>query len=257
MAVLITGGSEGIGFELAKLYAADGFDLILAARDPQKLEQAAQRLKSFSAAVQTIALDLSVPGSAERLYQEVKARGLHVDVLVNDAGFGLAGCSWQLPLDQEERLVGVNDIALMSLTKLYLRDMAAEGRGIILNIGSTGAFQPGPYIASYYASKSFVLSYTRAAACEAAGTGVKIHCFCPGPVDTGFYARSGGHKPSQAMSAAAAAEYAYTRQHSRRVVLLPGFVNHLALAVPSGWRMRLVAAMKKRYLKQDKEKAAQ
>jgi len=254
MAVLITGGSEGIGFELAKLYAADGFDLILAARDPQKLEQAALRLKDFPVSVQTIAADLSVLGSAEGLYQEVRNRGLRVSVLVNDAGYGLAGRSWQIPAAEEERLVGVNDIALMSLTKLYLRDMIAQGGGIILNIGSTGAFQPGPYIASYYASKSFVLSYTRAVACEAAGTGVKIHCFCPGPVDTGFYERSGGHKPGRTMSAAAAAKYLYARQHSRRVVILPGFVNHLAMLAPSGMRMHLVAAMKKRYLKQKEEK---
>lgn len=255
MAVLITGGSEGIGFELAKLYAADGSDLILAARDPQKLAQAALRLQGFSVSVETAAVDLSAPGSAERLYREIRAGGRQVDVLVNAAGFGLAGRSWQIPAAEEERLVGVNDTALMILTKLYLRDMVAAGRGIILNFGSTGAFQPGPYIASYYASKSFVLSYTRAVACEAAGTGVKIHCFCPGPVDTGFYERSGGHKPGLAMSAAAAAKYAYARRNSRRTVLMPGILNHLALLLPSGWRMHAVAAMKKRYLKTEEKKA--
>ncbi|MBQ9154713.1 MAG: SDR family NAD(P)-dependent oxidoreductase [Solobacterium sp.] len=245
--VLITGGSEGIGLELAKLYAEDGWRLLIAGRNKDKLEKAAQLLKKeYHAETVIFPCDLSETGAAESLYEEILRQGYEIDEAVNNAGVGYAGVSWQIPAEDDERLVVLNDISLMTLSKLIMRDMQKKGKGLIINIGSTGAFQPGPMIASYYASKSFAVSYSRAMNYEAEGTGVHVLAYCPGPVNTAFYEKSKGIMPPGAMSAQKCAEYLYRHRYTKKDVLIPGFVNNAASLIPSGLRMRIVAEIKKR-----------
>lgn len=246
--VLITGGSEGIGYALAECFAKDRYRILLAARNPEKLNQAASKLQNtYHVETAVYSIDLSVSGSAEQLYRKVREDGSQIDVLVNNAGIGFHARSWEIPIDADERLTILNDTSLMTLTKLALKDMLAEGKGEIINVASTGAFQPGPYIASYYASKVFVEYYTRAVAEEVKHTGIKVYCYCPGPVDTAFYPKSGGKKPFGAMTAEQAAEYVYTHRRSR-CMIIPGFVNQVTRVVPTGLRMKAILWMKKKTL---------
>lgn len=242
--VLITGGSEGIGFAFAKEYAKRHCHLYLAARNKERLSNAADHLrKQFSVPVEIIACDLAVDGAAQDLYRQLKSE--NIDVVINNAGCGYAGSALSIDIDADERMVHLNVISLMTLTKLFASQMAGRKHGTILNVASTGAFQPGPYIASYYASKSFVLSYTRAVKEEMKGSGVHVYCLCPGPVDTAFYQKSGGVRSRFYLSPDACA--AYTLDHMKsKTVLIPGHFNRMAMAVPSGMRMKYVAHQKKK-----------
>ena len=249
--VLITGGSQGIGFELARCFASEGASLILAARDPLRLADARTLLQNeFHVRVETVQADLSSCGEAEKLYDKVKDR--NIGVLVNNAGCGYTGYSWQIDTEKEERMAVLNDVSLMTLCKLFLRDFTEKKEGIILNVASTGAFQPGPYIAGYYASKAFVLSYSEAIAEEAKPYGVRVYCLCPGPADTDFYMKSGGKKPKLIMSAEKAARYAYEHLDGNKTVLVPGISNKLARMVPKRIRTAFVRNSKQKNLKKRK-----
>ncbi len=246
--VLITGGSEGIGYALAECFAKDRFRILLAARNIDHLKQASKKLQStYHVEIAVYSSDLSIAGNAERLYRQVREDGYRIDVLVNNAGVGFLGKSWEIPIEADEKLTILNDISLMTLTKLALKDMLAEGNGEIINIASTGAFQPGPYIASYYASKAFAESYTRAVAEEVKHTGIRVYCYCPGPTDTAFYPKSGGKKPFLTMSARQAAEYVYTHR-GNRCMIIPGFLNQVCRIVPAELRMKAILLMKKKTL---------
>lgn len=239
--VLITGGSEGIGLELAKIYGRKN-RVILVSRSMDKLMRAKQCIDCEQ--VRTISYDLSKPGSGEALYKMLQEP---VHVLINCAGVGYAGKAEDISLDHDEAMVALNCIGLMTLTKLLIQEMKQRHEGTIINVGSTGAFQPGPYIAGYYATKSFVVSYTRAIAEEVKEYGINVYCFCPGPVDTGFYEKSGGKKPAYIMKAEDAAKYLYTHQR-KRVLIIPGLLNKLLYYIPSELKMRMVKQMKKRNL---------
>lgn len=244
--VLITGGSEGLGAALAEVYARQGYDLILNARHADRLTEVRWRLSGrYGVRVEVLPLDLARPGAAEQLYQQVRALHMDIRILVNNAGMGSAGISWETDVDKEEREVLLNDVALMSLTKLFLKDMVQQGCGQILNIGSTAAFQAGPYAACYYASKAFVVRYTEAVAREAKGTGVKVQCFCPGPVRTGFFAKAGSKARGPVLSASQAAEEAVRLSQSSRVILIPGMSSRLMLAAPQKLRVAVLARLKK------------
>ena len=249
--VLITGGSEGLGLALAECYAKDGYHIVLCARNRLKLEEAKHILQNIHLCkVDTISLDLSVIGNSQKLYETVGS----VDVLINNAGIGSNGISWKIPMEKEEQLVQINVIAMMDLCKLYLKDMAERKEGVILNIASTGAFQPGPYIASYYASKSFVESYSQAIAMEAREYGISVYCACPGPLDTDFYHKHDGKKPKNVMSAEHCASYIYSHMH-KKVVIIPGLLNRIVYYLPKKIKMRFVYRMKKKALKEKKDAA--
>lgn len=189
---LITGASGGIGLELARLFAADGYNLILVARNAEKLGLLAAALKGqYKIDAFAVPIDLADPASPEELYHLLDERGIGVDVLVNNAGFGTHGPFAESDPGAETQMLQVNIVALMQLTRLFLPNMVMNRRGRIMNVASTAAFQPGPFMAGYYASKAFVLSFTEAIAAELEGSGVSVTALCPGPTDTGFQERAG------------------------------------------------------------------
>lgn len=223
---LITGASSGIGLELARVFAREGYALVLVARNRKRLEEIAAELKP--APVKVIAKDLSLPGAAEDVQREVPK----VDVLVNNAGFSVFGKFADLPLAEELNIMQLNMTALVILTRLYVPGMIAAGSGKILNVASTAAFQPGPLMAIYYATKAFVLSFSEAIANELEGTGVTVTALCPGPTATGFQERakmenSGLVKGKRMMDARTVAEVGYRALLRGKPVVIPGLRNKL------------------------------
>ena len=173
--VLITGASSGIGLELAKCFAADNSHLVLVARGTEAMEQLAAGLRQkYSIQVFVITADLAKPGSAQRIFDELARAGVTVDVLVNNAGFGLHGSFAELPLKRQLEIIQVNIAALVDLTGLFLPGMIPRQRGGIVNVGSVAGFVPGPNMAVYYASKAFVQSFSEAIFEELRGSGVSV-----------------------------------------------------------------------------------
>ncbi|MBM3739561.1 MAG: SDR family oxidoreductase [Acidobacteria bacterium] len=185
--VLVTGASSGIGLEIARVFAQNGFNLVLSARSKDKLDALAGELRTATASqVGVFTADLSQPGEARRLFEEVIAAGHQVDILINNAGVGLWGHFSETSLDKELAMLQLNITSLTELSKLFLRPMIQRGSGRICNIASTAAFQPGPLMAVYYASKTYVLHFTEALANELQGTGVTATAVCPGPTESDF-----------------------------------------------------------------------
>jgi short-subunit dehydrogenase len=192
--VLITGASGGIGYELAKLFARDRRNLVLVARNAERLSEVATELNHFGITVKTVALDLAAPPAPTFLFDQLKRENIPVDILINNAGFGVFG---KFGAMAEEEILGqiqLNITALTHLTRLFLGPMLARRRGRIMNVASTAAFQPGPLMAVYYATKAYVLSFSEALANELRGSGVTMTCFCPGATNTGFAKRAGNEK---------------------------------------------------------------
>ncbi len=232
--VLITGASSGIGLELAKCFAADGSRLVLIARNQTALENLAEELKQ-KFKVETIVLpaDLTLPESPKQIFNRLSAQNISVDVLVNNAGFGLHGEFIELPLDRQMEIVEVNVTALTELTGLFLPGMVQRKSGGILNVGSVAGFIPGPRLAVYYASKAFVQSFSEALAEELDGTGVSVTSLCPGPTESNFgaVARGGRERVSQAskMPTEAVARYGHFAFRNKKVIAVPGFRNRFLI----------------------------
>src|SRR5271169_6698507 len=189
--VLITGASGGIGYELAKLFARDHHNLVLVARSAHKLAQVATELQAQGVTVKTIALDLATPPASKFLFEQLQREGIAIDILVNNAGFGAYGEFAQMPEEEILGQIDLNITALTALTRLFLPSMIARRSGRIMNVASTAAFQPGPLMAVYYATKAYVLSFSEAIANELRQSGVTVTCFCPGATHTGFAKRAG------------------------------------------------------------------
>jgi uncharacterized protein len=242
---LITGASEGIGHELAKCFARHKHDLVLVARSEEKLERLAGELSSVHGVrVNFIAQDLSDPGSAPSVRKRVQELGLAIDFLVNNAGVGTYGMFAETNLERELRMMQLNMVSLTALTKLFLPEMLERRGGGILNVASTAAFQPGPLMAVYYASKAYVLSFSEALANELEGTGVSVSVLCPGPTWSGFQ-KSAGMDASRlfrggVMKASDVAETAYRDFMKGKTTIIPGFRNKiLAFSVRLGPRKLL------------------
>ena len=185
--VLITGASSGIGLHLARRFAADGSDLVLVARSEGKLNDLAGALRrQYGIAARVLPEDLSRPEAPQELFDALQSDGAHVDVLVNNAGFGARGAVAELEAGRQLAMIGVNVTALTHLTRLFLPPMLERRRGGVLNVGSTAGFQPGPNMAVYCATKAYVLFFSEGIAEEVAGTGVTVTCLAPGVTDTGF-----------------------------------------------------------------------
>jgi len=230
---LITGASSGIGLDFAKLFAEGGYDLVLVARTESKLKALAQELSTrHGVRALAVAEDLADPAAPGRLMERMKAEGLQVDVLVNNAGYGGYGAFAETDLDAELKMIQVNISALTALSKAVLPGMVARKSGRILNVASTAAFQPGPLMAVYYATKAYVLSFSEALANETQGTGVSVTCLCPGPTKTAFQEQAKMEesklvKGKDMMDSLTVARAGYEAMHEGRAVIIPGFMNKM------------------------------
>lgn len=185
---LITGASGGVGLELAQLFAKDGYNLVLVARNQQKLNDVAAKLShEFGVFAAAFACDLSAPGASQSVFEFTTQQQIEVDALANNAGFGYDAEFVESDLARQQSLLQVNNMVLMELCRLYGAEMAKRGRGEILNIASMAGFMPGAYMATYYASKAFVQSFSQALHTELAPRGVRVTALCPGPLRTNFW----------------------------------------------------------------------
>ncbi len=250
--VLITGASSGIGLDLARQFAGHGYNLVLVARRLEALQTVAADLRASRVHVEVIARDLGVSQSAMALVRELDQRGLVTDILVNNAGFGLHGRFAELPLPEQVGMMQLNVISLVALTRLLLPSMVERKRGRILNVASTAAFQPGPFMAVYYATKSFVLSFSEALAEELRGSGVTVTTLCPGPTRTAFGDRSGMSdtylfRSPAVMDPTAVARAGFEGCVRGRRLVVPGAANALAAfgsrLLPRALLTRFVARM--------------
>jgi hypothetical protein len=247
---LITGASGGIGVDLAECFARDGYDVIVTARSEPQLQAVAARLAAeFAVTATPFACDLGTPGGGQKLADAIKARGLTVDVLVNNAGYGHAGALTASDLQIQLGMIDLNDRALVELTHLFWDGMVARRRGGVLNVASTAAFQPGPLMAVYYASKAFVLSFSEAMWEEARDTGLRVSCLCPGPTVSGFRARAGTGRTRLATASTAVpskpvAEAGYRAWRDNQRVVVTGARNKvmsvLARMLPRTTVLRMV-----------------
>ena len=229
---IITGASDGIGAEFARVFAAKGHDIALVARRRDRLEALAQEIEASGARKPiVIELDLLAVDAAEKLEAALNEAGASPEILVNNAGFGLMGEVGELDAAEQLAMVDLNIRALTALTLRFLKPIVAA-KGAILNVASIAAFMPGPGFAIYYATKAYVLSFTEALAQELKAEGVKVSCLCPGPVATGFQARAGfdftgamsAVKPAL-VPAKEVARQAYEGLMAGKRVIVPGVVN--------------------------------
>lgn len=234
---LVTGASSGIGRALAQQFAAHGYDLVLVARNEEALQVVARTLSGPRGEadpprpprIQIIAADLAQPRSASALIEQLSARGIHIDVVVNNAGFGLQGEFADLPLERQLEMIQLNVTTVTELTRLLLPGILARRGGGVLNVASTAAFQPGPLMSVYYATKAYVLSFTEGIAEEVVGRGIKVSCLCPGPTETEFAGRASMTESNlfkaAVMHADDVARAAYDGWNAGTVVIVPGFSN--------------------------------
>jgi len=232
---LITGASSGIGYELTRLFARDAYDLVIVARDEKKLKKMKLDLeKECSVQVFVFAQDLSQPSAAKKVFEKVQSMKLHIDVLVNNAGFGEYGMFTKTDLEKEERMIQVNITALTQLTKYFLPLMVEKKSGKVLNVASTAAFIPGPFMAVYYATKAYVLSFTEALSKELEGSGVTLTALCPGPTQSNFSKNSSSDtspvfKGKTLPTAKEVAVFGYQSLLNSKVVAIHGISNNILI----------------------------
>jgi uncharacterized protein len=257
---LVTGGTSGIGLELATLLARDRHDVVLVARTRERLETVAKGLtEEFGVRATVVPADLADSRAPDTIAAALERANLPIDVLINDAGFGVHGPFAQTPLDRELAMIQVNVAAVTHLTKLLLPGMLDRRRGKILNVASTAAFQPGPLMAVYYATKAYVLSFSEALANELAGTGVTVTTLCPGPTLTEFQKRAGIEGTALftgplVMDARSAARAGYEGLRRGRRLVIPGVGNKVLVQALRVTPRRVATAVARRI--QDKRTAS-
>ena len=232
---LITGASSGIGRELTSLFAENGFDLVLVARDEAALNEISSQLTARHAvSVTVVPKDLSVPQAPEEIYDTLEQASIAVDVLVNNAGTQVYGALQETDAAEQLRLIQVNLVALTHLTMLFCREMVDRGRGRILNVASTGAFSPTPLNAVYCATKAYVLSFSEAIARDLEGTGVTVTCLCPGATQTQFARRAGIENirlfRAFVMNARQVAQAGYRGLMRSKTTVVPGLYNKILVS---------------------------
>ena len=238
---LITGASAGIGRELARVFASEGWSLVLVARRAEVLGELAAELSSkHGAEITVVPGDLGARSGTEAVIREVHERGLAIDALVNTAGYGLAGPFAELDQEKQLGMIELNVTSLTELTRAFVPGMVERKRGAILNVASTAGFQPGPFMAVYYATKAYVLSLSQALHEELRGTGVTVTALCPGYTETAFAARASELQrprlfsgPMGTANASEVARYGYDAMKKGKRVAIPGWMNRLgAWSVP-------------------------
>jgi len=247
---LITGASAGIGLEFAKIFSKEKHGLVITARNETKLNELANEIKNkHNVNVNVLAKDLSQQNAGEEIFNELKNKNIDIDILINNAGFGVFDNYWNVELEDEKNMLQVNIMALAELTNLFGKDMANRGGGKILNVASTAAFQPGPTMAGYYASKAFVLSYSQAVDFELRKKGVQVSTLCPGPTITEFQIRANMEdlnlfKKGFTMSAEEVAQIGYNGLMKGRSVIIAGAMNKISAMsskiTPSKVSMKIV-----------------
>ena len=225
---LVTGASCGIGYELARVLAKDGKNVVIVARGKEKLEELKKRIEDeCGTAVKVLAKDLADPAAPPQIYAELEKEGIGIDVLVNNAGFGVYGKFYETDFQKELEMIQVNAISLVHLTKLFLKNMVADGSGNILNVASLCSFIPGPLESMYCATKALVRWFSEALANELQGTGVKITCLYPGLVTTQFHKCAHMEHTKAAkrkmMDAETCAEAAYKALKKGKLTVIPGW----------------------------------
>jgi uncharacterized protein len=230
---LITGAANGIGYELAYIFAQNDYNLVLIDRIETKLQRVALYFQEqFSISVKTIVKDLSKITSPEEIFLELQAENIQVDVLVNNAGFGTYGFFHETNLTDELEMLQVNLVCTTHLTKLFLKSMVKQGQGKILNVSSAAAFQPGPLMAVYFATKAYILSFSEALANELENTGVTVTVLCPGTTQSAFHERTGMAdsqllKSKRMMNAATVANIGYRALMEGKTIVIPGIINKI------------------------------
>ena len=251
---LITGASGGIGYELAKLFAKDRYNLVLVARSAPKLTQFVDELRrQFGVSAKAIPLDLTAASAPQFLFDQLKREGIAVDILVNNAGYGVLGEFAKVPLEESLGQIQLNLTALTHLTKLFIGTMIERRSGKILNVASTAGFQPGPLMAIYYATKAYVISFSEALANELSGSGVTVTCLCPGATDTGFQGRAGVadtklFKTIRPMDAKTVARDGYRGLMAGKTLVISGFRNWLLAESVRFSPRKLVTAISRKVL---------
>ncbi len=252
---LITGASIGIGYELSKIFARNGYNLVLVSRTKQKLEAIADKLENkHGIQTKVIPKDLSKSIAPVELYEEIVSDNIEINVLVNNAGFGLNGKFVDLKAEKQMDLIQLNISSLTMLSKLFGADMAKRRSGKILNVASTGAFQAGPFMSTYYASKAYVLLFSEGIANELAQDGVDVSVLCPGPTHTEFGDRAEMSHTKVlnvpwVMDAAEVAEAGFSGLMNRKKIIIPGVMNKI-LAFSTRLMPRSFLVLILRYLNQ-------
>ena len=266
--VLITGASSGIGYELAKIYAKNGHNLVVVARNKDKLEILKKEIFeeiSKNIKITVIENDLSLENAAERLYNQVKSEKLKINVLVNNAGVGIYGKFSEFDeetMKRNDAMINLNIKAVVELTRLFLADMIKDGRGEVLNVSSVAAFMPGPLMSTYYASKAFVQSFTEAVREEMRNDvrtkNIKISALCPGPTATEFEKSSNLEESSlfermKVMSAKKVAEIGYKEFQKGKMIIIPGIFNRIAVFGTRFFSRKFVVRMARKIQEKKKD----
>lgn len=251
---VVTGGSGGIGRELAKLFAQDGYNLVLLARNAARLQQVAADLeKQFGVSAKPFPLDLASSAAPQFLFDQLQRENVAVDVLLNNAGYGKLGAFAEMSYEESAGQIELNVTALTHLTKLFLAPMLERRSGRILNVASTAGFQPGPLMAVYYASKAYVISFSEALANELQGTGVTVTCLCPGLTDTEFQTRAGTERTTlfrrtRPMDAATVARDGFRALLKGKPLVISGIRNRLLMESLRISPRRVVTAVSRKFL---------
>ena len=237
---LITGASSGIGRDMARVLSSKGYDLILVARNKKELEKLKDELKTN---VEIISMDLSDVDNCKKLYEQVKDK--NIDILINNAGFGNIGSFRKTDMEKELSMIDLNIKAVHILTKLFLNDFVERDSGYILNVSSASAFQPGPLMATYYSTKSYVYHLTLALYEELRHikSNVKVSCLCPGPVNTNFNEVANCEFKMESLSSEYVAKYAIDKMLKNKLLIIPGFTIKLVYIfgrfIPNKLKMRI------------------
>lgn len=254
---LITGASGGIGYDLASVFAENGYNIVLVARSADKLSALAnQARRIFGVSALALPADLTHPGVPEEIQSKLRRAGIRVNVLVNNAGFGLLGRFGYSDIGEDLDMLRLNIVAPVHLTRVFLPDMLLAGSGKILNVASTAGFQPGPFMANYYATKAYLISFSLGLAEEVRERGVVVSVLCPGPTPTGFRARAGIHRRGATsfaeLDSRVVARAGYEGLVAGHPLIIPGFFNRLGVVaarhLPVGMVTRLVAAIQRQRL---------